>query len=269
MPRPNDHPFFSIITVSLNSGKSVSDTIQSVLNQSCRDFEIIIKDGGSTDGSLGFLRPDERIHLSVSQDSGIYDAMNQALKLASGEYILFLNAGDTLLSRNVLQEILTFSTGQKPSLIYSDYLKGTNKTLIRNPAHLTSSYLMRTMICHQVCFFRKECYDRSGNFNTDYKVAADYDFLVRAIHQKKGSHLHYPHPTIHYVGGGYSISNMGQSLREVKEIRKKYFAPLRLFLFYSWYLFTFPKIRQQIVEKYNPGFYFQFSNLIRSGGKAR
>jgi glycosyltransferase involved in cell wall biosynthesis len=265
----NDHPFFSILTVCLNAGPLLAETINSVVDQTCPDFEVIIKDGGSTDGSLNFLSSDNQIQLIIKPDHGIYDAMNQALKMAKGEYILFLNAGDSFVSKDVLQKILAFSTGKKPSLIYTDYLKGPGKTLIRNPAHLTSSYLMRTMICHQSCFFRKECYDQSGDFNLNYQVAADYDFLVRVIHKNKGSHLHYPYPAIQYQGGGYSINNMSRSLREVIEIRKKNFSSLRLFFFYSWYLFTFPKIRQQIIEKYNPNFYFQFSNFIRSGGRKR
>ncbi len=269
MNERSEKPFFSIITVTLNPGTQLTDTVISVLNQSFQDFEIIIKDGGSSDNSINSLPSDVRIKTITNPDDGIYDAMNQALKLASGDYILFLNAGDSFISGDVLLKIASLTGEKKPALIYSNYLKGSNKSLIRSPEKLTSSYLMRTMICHQVCYFKKSCFDNFGGFDLRYKVAADYEFLIRIILENKQDSLYYPYPTINYRGGGYSIQNMNQSLEEVKMIRRQYFLPIRLFFFYTWYLLTFPKQRQYVIEKYNLDFYYKISNFIKSGGKSR
>jgi glycosyltransferase involved in cell wall biosynthesis len=248
--------------VCLNPGKLLADTVQSVVCQTFPGVELIIKDGGSTDSSLSGLPKHPGIRL-IAPDAGIYDAMNQALQHATGEYILFLNAGDSLCAPDVLSKLAIILEDHRPALLYSDYFKGPEKTLIRSPGKLTSAYLMRTMICHQVCFFRKSCYDRFGNFDTGFRVAADYDFLVRVIHGQKQEAVHYPHPAIIYRGGGYSIQHMPQSLEEVKMIRRNHFPPARLFIFYSWYLFTFPKLRQWLIERYKLDGYYRVSNYLK------
>ena len=102
------HIIYSIIVVCLNSGPRLRDTIESILNQTYKNFEVIVKDGGSSDGSVEALLKecdDERIHVYTQKDTGIYDAMNQAVRLAQGEYYLFLNTGDSFYDDTVLRKI--------------------------------------------------------------------------------------------------------------------------------------------------------------------
>ena len=93
---------FSIITVCLNAGDDLILTIESALNQTYSDFEIIVKDGFSTDGSVEMIPKDDRIRLIQKKDNGIYDAMNQGIEVASGQYIIFMNAGDKFYNNKVL-----------------------------------------------------------------------------------------------------------------------------------------------------------------------
>lgn len=96
---------FSIVTVCLNAGQDLIDTVNSTLGQSYDCFEILVKDGFSTDGSLKKLPEDEAIRLIQKKDTGIYDAMNQAVEEARGDYLIFMNCGDHFYSPGVLQEI--------------------------------------------------------------------------------------------------------------------------------------------------------------------
>ena len=96
---------FTIITVSFNPGEKLKKTLRSVTEQTFADYEVIVKDGGSTDGSTDFLQKMEspRIRLLSGKDAGIYDAMNRAVEQAAGEYVLFLNCGDVLADAGVLE----------------------------------------------------------------------------------------------------------------------------------------------------------------------
>ena len=118
------HPKFSIITVTYNAEKVLEDTIQSIVTQSYKNVEYIIVDGGSTDGTLSIVNKyKEHIHTLVSEpDKGLYDAMNKGLKLATGDYVWFLNAGDTLYTADTVQRIVA-SLKKKvslPDVIYGE-----------------------------------------------------------------------------------------------------------------------------------------------------
>ena len=89
-------PFFSILVVCLNAGNKLKQTIESITAQDFNDYEIVVKDGGSTDGSLQKLAEDNRLRILQQRDTGIYDAMNQAAEAARGRYVYFLNCGDLL-----------------------------------------------------------------------------------------------------------------------------------------------------------------------------
>jgi glycosyltransferase involved in cell wall biosynthesis len=257
-------PFFSIITVCLNSGGLLAETVRSVMSQKFPGYELIIKDGSSTDGSVQTIEPDEKIRIISRHDLGIYDAMNQALGVARGKYILFLNSGDTFVSDEVLSKVYHLVSDEKPSLVYSDYFKGPGKSLIKSPAILDGRYLIRTMLCHQVCFFHRRCYQQSGPFDLNFRVAADYDFLVRVIVKDRQSSAYLPFPTVHYLGGGFSVIHAKRSLREVKQIRKRYFPRRTRMFFYAWYNLTFPALRIRMVERFQPHHYYRLANFFRN-----
>ena len=96
---------FSIIVVCLNAGEKLHKTIDSILQQTEQDYEIVVKDGGSSDNSLQQLPADERIHIYEEKDTGIYDAMNQAIRHAVGKYVFFLNCGDYFYDASVLGQV--------------------------------------------------------------------------------------------------------------------------------------------------------------------
>ena len=122
-------PFFSIVVVSLNPGERLKNTLKSIVRQTYTDYEVILKVGGSTDGSLGFLESEEitndknQIKIIQKKDQGIYDAMNQAVAVISGRYVLFLNCGDYFYSDTVLEEVATFIERDKKTTI-ATYAKG-------------------------------------------------------------------------------------------------------------------------------------------------
>ena len=123
---------FTIITVCYNAEEYIENTIKSVLRQSYRDIEYIIKDGQSVDGTMAIVRNltdnDNRVIISQGKDRGIYDAMNIAVKAADGEYILFLNAGDIFADENVLKKIVDFETDRKADMYYGNIIEVDGKS---------------------------------------------------------------------------------------------------------------------------------------------
>ena len=114
---------YSVIVVCLNAGRRLCDTVKSILEQSYRNFEVVVKDGGSSDGSveaLSSVYQDSRIHVHRQKDNGIYDAMNQAVKLAAGDYFLFLNAGDSFYDTQVLERITVEINKRKADIYYGN-----------------------------------------------------------------------------------------------------------------------------------------------------
>jgi len=256
--------FFSIITVCLNSGDNLKNTVNSILTQENADFELIIKDGGSNDNSLDQIPLDNRIKLIISVDSGIYDAMNQALSYAAGEYILFLNSGDYFYDRFVLDSFYNSITNNDfPGLIYCDYTTTGLGEYVQSPLKLTKFFLFRTMLCHQVCMIKKELYDRIGNFNTDYRVDADYDFLLRLLLENKTSYHHIQTLGVISTSEGFSFQNNTLAKQEVLQIRKKYYR--HTYLSYAFLLsLTFPSLREKLFRSTNlvSRLYQRFVNVI-------
>ena len=129
---------FSIIVVCLNPGTKLNQTLDSILAQTCPDFEVIVKDGGSRDGSIESMRTDGRIHLYQEPDHSIYEAMNQAVSHVTGDYILFLNCGDLFYDKEVLAHTAQFME-QHPmklqGIYYGDTYSAKTDTKISSPHH--------------------------------------------------------------------------------------------------------------------------------------
>lgn len=174
----------SIITVNLNNARGLEKTILSVIHQTFRDFEFIVVDGKSTDGSVELMHQHKaHINHGISEpDSGIYHAMNKGIKSATGEYCLFLNSGDYLVDENVLQKML----GQKPTeeIVYGDMIidSGNGKTEYgKQPAEITFEFMMEATLWHPVSFIRRTLFERLGYYNEKNKIVSDYEFFLRAI----------------------------------------------------------------------------------------
>ena len=160
---------FSIITVSLNAGSLMKETIDSVLQQTFTDYEIIIKDGGSTDDTLSYVPQDSRIRLIQKADTGIYNAMNQGIKEARGRYLLFLNCGDKLYNEHVLENVSKIVECEKNSIIYGNrYTKELGVVLY--PKKLKKLHFHDSTICHQASFIAREAFEIVGLYDESNKV---------------------------------------------------------------------------------------------------
>jgi len=185
----NIHPKISVITVSFNAVKEIEKTILSVLNQTYDNIEYIIIDGGSTDGTVDIIKKyADRLAYWVSEpDGGIYFGMNKGIKVATGEWINFMNAGDTFYDRNVIKDTFAQKYGAKIKIIYGKVYKKMadgSLTLLKSKS---VSYMNRYIpFCHQAEFIKN--YNKSEvSFQTEkYKLCADYDVAYR-IYEKYGA----------------------------------------------------------------------------------
>jgi glycosyltransferase involved in cell wall biosynthesis len=182
-PIDSGFPKVSVVTVAYNGGKELEETILSVLNQTFKNAEYIIIDGGSTDNTLEILQKyDSKIDYWVSEkDSGIYDAMNKGIALARGSYLNFLNCGDKFYNENVLATVFeTFRHKSEMPIIYGDrevrYSSG--KTLLSKAGEVADLW-KGSQFCHQSVFI-PTAYHQTHPYNPAIPIAADFDFFFRA-----------------------------------------------------------------------------------------
>ena len=187
----------SIVTATYNSGKTIKDTLESVLNQSYKNYELIVKDGGSKDNTLDICREYEqrfkgRIKIISSPDKGIYDAMNQGVRMATGDIVGILNSDDFYTADDILITVAnTFDKEPTIDAVYGDVHYVDNQNIKRIVRYYSSRLFQRSwmrfgfMPAHPSFYCRKETYDRlminGCYFNTSYKIAADFENLLRMI----------------------------------------------------------------------------------------
>ncbi len=179
-------PKFSLITVCYNAARLLPDTLQSALQQSFKDFELVIIDGGSTDHTQEVLRPFEAyIGTFISEpDQGIYDAMNKGVKAAKGEYVYFLNAGDSFYSPHVLELVNNCLEKQAIDFLYAKVETKNEPTQVNyvtgKPVKF-SMFFSHYPICHQATFAKKTLFQQLGFFNLRYSLVADGEWFVRVF----------------------------------------------------------------------------------------
>lgn len=220
-------PLFSVVTVTLDSGAALQRTADSIAAQSFRDFEHLVKDGGSTDGSVAGLRAPYGARVVTAPDRGIYDAMNQAIALCRGRFVQFLNAGDTLAGPEVLAEVAR-AIEREPEcrLFYCDYLNARRGLRSALPKRASPFYLYRRPICHQAWFVARSAFDAVGPFDTRYRLSADHDLLTRAVAVHGMAARRVPILGVVYEGGGASGAreNLRGIQRDYAEIRARHFS---------------------------------------------
>jgi glycosyltransferase involved in cell wall biosynthesis len=172
-----NQPLISIITVVYNCVNTLEETIISVINQDFDNIEYVIIDGGSTDGTIEIIKKyQDKITLWVSEpDNGIYDAMNKGVKLATGQFVQFLNAGDIFVNSNTLYNV-SEHLKMKATISLFGYLIDNKKY----QSNLTFWGLLRGMPCHQAMFYKWE-YLSEFPFNIKFKYSADYHNLLNGI----------------------------------------------------------------------------------------
>lgn len=175
----------SIVTVVFNDKIGLAKTFESIFNQNIsRDiFEYIIIDGRSNDGTFDFIKNNaEKIDKWISEsDNGIYDAMNKGIKLAKGDYIIFMNAGDTFVSSNTLVMVEKYLSKSEVDLLAGSakvvYLDHSTKKKMGTKPYKNSKYMP---VCHQSLFAKRDVLLRFP-FDLSYKLAADFNFIMHAI----------------------------------------------------------------------------------------
>jgi glycosyltransferase involved in cell wall biosynthesis len=205
-PQHQPDPLFTVVTVTLNPGPDLEETVRTVLGQTFRDFELIIKDGGSTDGTENETWEDSRVRRVTSPDTGIFDAMNQALGLATGKYVHFLNAGDTFVDERVLADVAA-AIHAHPDVPF--FFGNVEKPRSRSgyemyPPRLHRRFMFLSGVCHQACFVARATYLASGGFETTHRAGADPRLLMRMLVRDRLQHRHVGRVVVRYKGGGVS-----------------------------------------------------------------
>ena len=240
----NPHPKFSIISVTYNAGKVLEDTIQSVVFQTYRNMEYIIVDGGSTDNTLDVVHKyQERICKVISEpDKGLYDAMNKGIRMATGDYLCFLNAGDELHENETLQNIVYTLKGKElPDVIYGETAivdeEGhfLHMRRLSTPEHLHwKSFKEGMLVCHQAFLTRREL-ALANPYDLRYRFSADFDWCIRIMKQSK--YLHNTHLTlIDYLNEGMTTQNHKASLKERFRIMTKHYGWISTILHHGWFV---------------------------------
>ena len=235
------HPKFSIITVTYNAGAVLEDTIQSVITQTYRNVEYIIVDGGSKDHTLDIInRYREHIHTLVSEpDKGLYDAMNKGIRLATGDYLCFLNAGDELHEDDTLQLMVHSITGTElPDVLYGETAIVDEEGHFLRMRRLSApeslnwkSFKDGMLVCHQAFFPRREL---AEPYDLRYRFSADFDWCIRIM--KKSHTLHNTHLTlIDYLSEGMTTRNHRASLHERFRIMCRHYGYLSTLARHAWF----------------------------------
>ena len=176
-------PTISIITINLNNRQGLEKTLISVINQSITDYQLVVIDGGSTDGSINIIRAlSHKIHYWISEpDRGIYHAMNKGLAQAGGRYCLFLNSGDWL-TENGLLEAVNACTGE--DIIYFNcYRSYSSIDFVEQtyPSNLTFRSFYKKTIGHQSTLIYRDLFNRYGSYNETNRLHSDYEFWIKTI----------------------------------------------------------------------------------------
>lgn len=266
------HTFFSIVIVSLNPGQKLMKTLQSVLRQEYGNFEVILKDGGSTDGSLkeeadgslsvawpGQSVSDSRVHIFRSPDKGIYDGMNQALVHINGDYVLFLNCGDSLYDSRVLsrtaaliekaEEERDTRLRARPFLFYGDQYNEKQRSRVCSAPKLNDFACYRNVPCHQVCFYDASLFWERG-YDTDFRVRGDYEHFFYCIYERGAEAVYLPVIVSSYEGGGFSETreNRKRSELEHRVITRYYLGRRKSACYAAVMLATLAPVRTKIAE---------------------
>jgi glycosyltransferase involved in cell wall biosynthesis len=233
----------SVVTVVRNAANDIGRTIEGVLAQSYANLEYIVIDGGSHDGTLDVIRRyDDRIDYWVSErDTGIYDAMNKGVALVSDPdaFIIFANAGDKLYSPEALERAIAHAGDA--DLVYGKMRLTDGDESGVMGRHVTVSDLARETLCHPATLMRRRVFDSVGLFDTSYKIAADYDLIVRCFQYPVKSRFVDEIISEMQMGGTSEDRFMLSCSERKKVVRKRYGYPERLAGVWQVNLYDIPR----------------------------
>ena len=236
----------SIITVCYNAEQTIEDTIKSVLSQDFYNLEYIIVDGASSDTTMDIIaKYKDNIHKIISEpDKGIYDAMNKGIQLATGDVIGILNADDFYINDHVVTRVAKEFQRSDVGAVFADlvYVKPENLNKIErrysSKVFTPVKFAYGWMPAHPTFFLQKRYYDQYGLYKTDYKIAADYELLIRMLYLNKVSYNYIPEVFIKMRLGGVSTNSLQSNLilnREILRACKENGIKTNLLKIYSKY----------------------------------
>jgi len=218
----------SIITVTYNAVTSIEACVVSVLNQNYPEVEYIVVDGGSSDGTLTVLEKYKHRFASLisEKDEGLYHALNKGMALATGDVIGILHSDDFYTNTSVLSQYANVFENDACDAVYSDlyYVDAIDTDKIvrkwKSGPYTHGAFLNGWMPPHPTFFVKREVYNRLGNFNLDFKTAADYELMLRFIHKNKITLSYLPEYTVKMRTGGQSNSSLKNRIFANREDRK-------------------------------------------------
>ena len=250
----------TLLTASWNSSSTIGDTLRSVAKQSYPAIEHIIIDGASRDDTLAVIeREGKHVARVVSEpDKGIYDAYNKGIGLASHDIIGFINSDDFYAHKDVISEVMAaFSADPDLEAVHADLVYVDSADSNRIVRHWKSRKCNERTItrgfipAHPTVFLRRSVYDKVGTFNTDFRLAADYDFLLRVFHLHRVKSLYLPRIWVRMrVGGatGGSIASIKLQNDEIRRAQERYGVNYPIAKFYFW------KVTDRIMQRLRRGF---------------
>lgn len=239
----SDSPLFTIITVTFNAESTISPTLRSIESQTFTDFQYLVVDGLSRDTTLDVVKNSgiKNTDIISEKDSGLYDAMNKGIHNAKGQYLIFLNAGDSLHAPDTLKKIAdTIKINDYPDITYGQtIIVNSEREKIAN-RHLTapenlsfSSFKNGMLVCHQAFIAKR---DIAEDYDLQYHYSADYDWCIRCL-KKSRKNVYIDDVLIDYLNEGVTTANFKKSLKERYKIMCKNYGTFSTTLRHIKFLF--------------------------------
>ncbi|MCW7472068.1 glycosyltransferase family 2 protein [Leptospira levettii] len=231
----NLSPLISIITINKNNLLGLKNTFESVLSQVKKNFEWIVIDGNSSDGSVEFLKENAHFiqELVIEEDKGIYDAQNKGILKSKGTYLLFLNSGDILHSIEITKKME--DANFKEDIIYGDINMVSTIGIQERiyPSTIDFDFFSNEFLCHQAVFTRKNVFLKLDLFSLNYKFCSDQEFFYKVWKDKELKKIHFPCVIVDYDMNGLSSNpnSLKKLTKEIFKIRLKLFPVLWKFYF--------------------------------------
>lgn len=233
----------SIVTITYNAEKTLEQTLKSVNEQTYADIEHIIVDANSSDKTLDLIRrfENDKMKWISEPDNGLYDAMNKGIRMATGDYICFLNAGDTFFAANTVETVM-YSVNratQLPDILYGETAIVDNKGAflhmrrLKAPDNLNwKSFKQGMVVCHQAFFVKRE---QVEEYDTSYRFSSDFDWSIRLM--KKSTNIYNTHKIlINYLNEGVTTANRKASLIERYRIMANHYGHISTFIHHLWFM---------------------------------
>lgn len=249
---------FSIVTVTYNAESAINRTVESVFAQTYSNIEHLIIDGASSDKTLSMVNEyvqrsqvahnKHEIKVISEPDKGLYDAMNKGIRMATGDYLIFLNAGDTFPSECALEDIAksVVKEGVLPGVLYGDTDIVDKEGVflchrrLSPPKTLTwRSFKRGMLVCHQAFYARTDL-AKNNFYNLDYRYSADVDWCIRVMKEaekKRLSLLYVNAVIVNFLDGGMTTKNHRDSLKERFQVMRKHYGLFTTLVMHGWFIF--------------------------------